>query len=167
MPSPLSAWSGAPGSCPVLWPACPPVLSPWPRVALSSQPPHGLFFAFQPAAPEAEKQEGIWRRTKKKKKMQHQLYSVIHKLWSLNLAELFNFVLGNGGLLLQGCEKSLSLLCSWVRSGCRLEVRHIMLKKPISDVVPNANSVTCHSSRTPHSNTSFINPLLSARHPEH
>lgn len=66
MPSPLSAWSGAPGSCPVLWPACPPVLSPWPNVALSSQPPHVLFFAFQPAAPEAEKQEGIWRRTKKK-----------------------------------------------------------------------------------------------------
>lgn len=44
---------------------------------------------------------------------------------SLNLAELFDFVLGDGGLLLQSWQQPLSLLCSWVRPCYRLVMRHM------------------------------------------
>ena len=119
--SPLSAWSAAPGSCLVLCLACSPVLSPWLHAAPSSWPPHGRSSASRPEAPTSTGEDELGT----KHLSYHELHQVEHG--NPDLAELFDFVLGDGRLLLQSCKKSLSFLCSWVRPGCRLavETRHI------------------------------------------
>lgn len=50
-PSLLTACSGVPGSCPVLWPACCPALFPWLHAVLAPLSPPGWSFASPLEAP--------------------------------------------------------------------------------------------------------------------
>lgn len=43
---------------------------------------------------------------------------------NVDLAQLFNFVLGNGGFLLKSCKEPFSFLGSWVGLGRRLVLRN-------------------------------------------
>lgn len=71
---------------------------------------------------------------------------------SPNLTELFDFVLGDGGLLLQSWQQPLSFLRSWVRPCYRLV---------------NETRVSCTWSKTPYSHMWLNNIWLCARPPWH
>lgn len=121
-PSLLTAWSGAPDSCPGLWPACCPALFPWLHAVLSPLSLPGWSFASPLEAPKGWHQIFSQNMLNMNHKSHHVMCRVERK--SLNLTELLHFVLGDGGLLLQSGQQPLSFLCSRVGPCYRLLMRH-------------------------------------------